>query len=229
MTTSSEDHTPHPQPVDRAGCWLYKKLVWLTPSHYLLKLLRDAIHPEPRSRKKERRWQAVGAVYLVIWLVLLGLLWYDGGAHTLFWILAALRLLEIAIYSLGLVLGEKEPTAASSLLIVAIYALQTALIFGIFEENWASQAFVSAPHVYAHRPFDYLYVSWSNMTTIGSEYTPKSTPAQLLRLGAVTSGVLLLGVVVARTLEEVKSDREGSVNPVPPDPAPAATEITREQ
>jgi hypothetical protein len=53
----------------------------------------------------------------------------------------------------------------------------------------------------AHRPFDYLYVSWTNLTTLGSEYSPTSTGARLLKMGAVTTGALLLGVVAARVAD----------------------------
>jgi hypothetical protein len=147
------------------------------------------------------------AGYMGVWLSALLVMWLFVPVpepwSTIFVVLAFFRWLEIAIFSLGLALAKTTPKGGSSLVTVGVYALQMVFIFAIAEGTLATNNFVadSGP---AARPFDYIYVSWSNMTTIGSEYTPNRALAQGLRLGAVTSGVLLLGVVVARTLEEVK-------------------------
>jgi hypothetical protein len=58
---------------------------------------------------------------------------------------------------------------------------------------------------------DFVYMSWTNLTTLGSNFFPNSIGAQALNIAEVTSGVLLLTAILAVIL--------GAVHPtVRPDP-----------
>jgi hypothetical protein len=184
-------------PLDRATEILYVGLIHLLPSYWLI---RD------RTRQRGR-----AACYVVVWFVGLIIMWrmspVAGPARTAFVVLAILRWLEIATYCLGLVLQRYEPVAAGSLVLIGIFAIQIAFIFAILGENLAEHEFVihAIATVPATDPFDYLYISWTNMTTLGNEYGPVSDMARILRLASVTSGLLLLGVGAARTLDLISS------------------------
>ena len=145
------------------------------------------------------------AAYQLAWLALLVVLLAVGRPsqpwRSIIVALATLRWVEIATYSLGLVLATHWPKTAGSLVTVAVYALQIALIFAIIEQCLVPHDFVDQAHKAAAGHFDYLYISWTNMTTLGNEYAPVSAGARVLRVGSVTSGVLLLSVIAARTLQ----------------------------
>jgi hypothetical protein len=186
-------------PLDNAGELLYVGLVHVSPSYWLV--------AKPSSRRGTR-----AVAYLVVWTVGLIVMWRMSPIHglgrTIFVVLAIARWAEIATYSLGLMFNRYTTIAAGSLMVVAIYAVQIVVSFSIIGEDLAEHMFVrQGAHgtlIAATNPFDYLYVSWCNMVTLGSEYTPRSDTARVLVLGAVTSGVLLLGVVAAHTLDLIQ-------------------------
>jgi hypothetical protein len=46
--------------------------------------------------------------------------------------------------------------------------------------------------------FDFLYISWTNMTTLGNDiYTPANDTARVLQMLTAASGLFLFGVLLA--------------------------------
>jgi hypothetical protein len=94
---------------------------------------------------------------------------------------------------------------ASNLVTIAIYAAQLVLIFAILDHSFATTEFVSNSCARASRASDYLYISWSDLTTIGNNiYTPQNSVARYLELLTTTSGLLLLTVLVAFGINTIK-------------------------
>ena len=51
---------------------------------------------------------------------------------------------------------------------------------------------------------DFVYMSWTNLTTLGSSFNPNGVGAQALPLTEVTCGLLLLTVILAVVLGLVR-------------------------
>lgn len=122
----------------------------------------------------------------------------------IFGFLAGWRWLEIFTVGLGIVLNQSESLLGHSLVTIAFLGAQVALIFAILDHSFATAGFVSqagtAHSATAARPFDYLYISWTNMVTLGNSYSAMTDAARGLTMATGTSGVLLLGVFVASAI-----------------------------
>jgi hypothetical protein len=168
-------------------------------------------YAERHEKKAEKARLNLQRTYWVIgWLFLLGAIWAINPAPTswkwLFAAIAVIRLLEIFTSALGTILQQETQIGARSLVTVAIYAAQLALIFAILDHSLAATAFVHGS-AYATRASDFLYISWSDLTTIGNNlYTPQDSVARYLELMTTTSGLLLLTVLVAFGIDAVKKD-----------------------
>jgi hypothetical protein len=139
--------------------------------------------------------------WLTGWLVALTLMWATNPSNKIisivFAILAICRLIEILTTGLGTILNRKQQSRARSVTTIAIYALQSTLIFAILEHTWAGTSFISGA-THATSAFDFLFISWSSITNIGNNvYVPASTTAKLLQSLNSSFGVLLLGVLLA--------------------------------
>ncbi len=149
------------------------------------------------------------AYWVTGWLFLLGAIWLinpgPSSWRLLFAGLALMRLLEIFTSGLGTVLRQKTQVGASNLVTIAIYAAQLVLIFAILDHSFATTEFVTESGAHATRASDYLYISWSDLTTIGNNiYAPQNSVARYLELLTTTSGLLLLTVLVAFGINIVK-------------------------
>jgi hypothetical protein len=67
------------------------------------------------------------------------------------------------------------------------------------------------------------------MTTLGNQYTPVSTLAHVLEVGANTTGILLLGVVVARAIGLISDARMAAPDVNPPGGTGAAAQASAAQ
>lgn len=202
---TEEDLSPRKYfPFDRAALLIYRLGFWLAPSWWF-------IDTRKRQRTAEEE-EKESAIYVTIWFLVLTAAWLwapsDGTAATILGCLALFRFVEIAVAILGFVLDQREPKIARSLVTIAILALQVALIFSILDHSFARDDFLK-PEVLtmgqagvhaAGSPLEYLYLSWTYMTTLGNPYTPGSELARILQLGATTSGILLLSIVAARAI-----------------------------
>jgi hypothetical protein len=113
--------------------------------------------------------------------------------------LAIYRWAEVFTTGLGLVLGKPSFRPPRTLLASGIYALQITLVFAILDHSFAASGFAGA---HPTQPLDYLYVGWTDMTTLGT-VTSNSDAAHALTMATVTSGILLLAIMVSLAVNEV--------------------------
>jgi hypothetical protein len=192
-------------PLDIGAAWAYSFLLRLCISWWLI----DRFGKYKNSPDGDRG----RAAYVMVWLAILGALWFasptNGTCMAIFGAIASIRWLEIATTCLGLVLDRREPVRARRLITIAIYALQIVLIFAILDHSWVALEFTMADgHTHATQifdRFDYLYMSWTDMTTLGNNFIPLSKLAGFFQFATTTSGILLLGVVAARAISASES------------------------
>jgi preprotein translocase subunit SecG len=159
------------------------------------------------SKDGRRALWVLGSLFLLfaLWLVNPG----PPLAKGIFAFVAAWRLLEIFTTGLGTSLEEERQVRARSLVTIAIYALQVTLIFAVLYHSLSTDDFVSNPgHSHAAHATDYFYVSWTNVTSLGSTYDPTTGLARLLSVLTTTFGIFLLGVLLAFGIDAVKKDEE---------------------
>jgi hypothetical protein len=173
----------------------------------------------------------VATVYLLlVTLMLVVLLWLDPSGtfwKTIFVILSGWRLLEIVIVGLSVVLGREDRVIGFRLVTVGIWAANVALVFAILGHSIATNGFVAQGNETASAPFDYLYISWSQMLTVGSSYSAATTNARVLSLGASTSGAFLLAVFVASALSHERTARKTTALCTAPVAGPLRKPATR--
>ena len=206
ITTEQE---PGRYPFDRGAIRIYRAGLWLAPSWWLI--------DTRRSQRTEEREQNETACYVMFWFAALIVFWLispnDDTAAQILGAVALFRLIEITLTVLGFVLDRREPKIARSLITIGILALQVALIFAIVDHSFARLDFLRPGSTVAHEhpattPFEYFYLSWTYMTTLGNQYTPKTEFASALQLAANTWGLLLLGIVVARAIAIVDETKK---------------------
>lgn len=205
-------------PLDQLGVLLFHKLLLpLTPSWRLITLFEKTLestakeHNPPSAaddaliHTHTKRTRAIGTMWVAF--VTGGLLFMlvanpaDHAASYIFAGLALWRWLGIFTVGLGIALIQQESVLGNSLMTIGVWAAQIAIIFAILDHSFAPTAFILHPHthdaVVATVPFDYLYLAWTHMTTLGNPFEPTTAGAKVLSMAASTSGVLLLAVLVA--------------------------------
>jgi hypothetical protein len=179
-------------PLEVGAFWFHGLLLRLCAFWWIID--RREGEDENGSRDKFR------ALWVISWLTLLIVMWAANPTGTLskvFVVIAVLRLVEIFTSGLGTLLERRQYARVRSLITIAIYTLQVALIFAILEHGLAGNAFVSG-HSHATSAFDFLYISWTNMTTLGNDiYTPANDTARILQMLSSASGLFLFGVLLA--------------------------------
>ncbi len=227
--------------VDRWVLSLYRFGFWLAPSWLFIDAAepfatKGSLPPEQRARVERREERAL-ALYIVGWLAVLIVLWLLAPMSTTLAIgcvvIALVRLVEIIIAVLGFILDRRHLRFASSLITIALLAIQIALIFAILAQSLARHDFVKpdllavsegGPAV-ATTPAEFLYLMWTYMTTLGNPYIAASGIARLLQVSANTAGILLLGIVAAHAVGLIR----GGSDVVPATPAePEAAEAELE-
>jgi Ion channel len=192
-----------PWPLEIGALWIYEILLRLCGFWWII---------DRRERDStDGSWDQARVAWVLGWLVALIIMWLinpTGILRQVFAVLVLFRLLEIFTTGLGTVLDRRQQARARSLITIGIYALQSAFIYAILEHSWASTAFVSG-HTHAKTAFDFLYISWTDMTTLGNNiYTPANTIARVLQMLTATSGVLLLGVLLAFGINRISSKNQ---------------------
>jgi hypothetical protein len=144
-------------------------------------------------------------IYMLVWVAVLFAIWainpLDKPARYVVAGPATYRWLEVFTTGLGLVLGKPSFRPPRTLLASGIYALQITLVFAILDHSFAASGFAG---VHPTRALDYLYVSWTDMTTLGT-VTSNSDAAHALTMATVTSGILLLAIMVSLAVNDVAS------------------------
>jgi len=164
------------------------------------------------AKKKPRKWDRRRGKYVIGWTVLLIGVWLLNPSS--FWArmavggLATYRAYEIIVSGLGTALGDATQTRARNLITIGFYGVQLTLIFAIVYHSFAGGCFQPAHdssfdgHLAST---DYLYISWANFTSLGQEaYEAKSEVAQFLEVSTTSMGILLLAVLLAFGINEVK-------------------------
>jgi len=175
-----------------------------------------------RPNSQEARWDERRANWVLGWVVVLLVLWLVNPAPTtlkvFFAVLAGVRLLEVFTTGLGTALREQQQVRARNLVTIAFYFVQVTLIFAILYHCLATSDFIDSNHSAASRVVDYLYISWSNITSLGNSiYVPEGDTARFLEVLTTTSGILLLGVLLAFGIGEVSGkDEEAAKKPDEP-------------
>jgi hypothetical protein len=206
--------------LDRGAFCFFWILLLLCPFWWLI----DRREPVPPTKQEEKEWNRRRALWVVGWLVGLLGIWLINpapiGWKVAFALLAGVRLLEVFTSGLGTVLKQTQQARARSLVTIGIYAAQLTLIFAILYHSVATEHFVkdpsgpTSPPAHATAAPDYLYISWSDLTTHNNNtYSPDGDIARLLQVSATTSGVLLLGVLLAYGINAVNEEANGEGEP----------------
>jgi hypothetical protein len=133
------------------------------------------------------------------------------------WILPTagfLRLLDILVSGLRVIFTATSEAyavedARRTLLLTLINVSVVILIFAV-SDRWLATAwpqYVTFKDALGGRltgQTDFLYMSWTNLTTLGSNFTPGDIGAQALNIAEVTCGLLLLTVILAGVLASVR-------------------------
>jgi hypothetical protein len=156
----------------------------------------------------ERKYDIWRARWVVGFLLLLVPLWLVNPASRVlqlaFAVVAIVRLWEILTTGLGTSLALEQQIRARNLVTIAIYASQATLIFAILYHSLAAGHFSLEQGPSATGAFDYLYASWANLTSLGSTFEPEGGGARFLAVLTTTTGIVLLGVLLAFGIDTVK-------------------------
>ncbi len=200
ISSTTEDRTP----LEQFAVRCFDVLLRLAPSWWLTK----ALGKDSEDLADTRQNRVIATYYVVFVTATLVALWLispsDEIARLAFGGITIWRLVEIFTVGLGIVLRQENSLIGYSFVTVAFWGVQVALIFAILDHSFATAAFVlpgtrGGPKV-ASRPFDYLYISVTQMVTLGNEYDATTDGARALAMAAGATGVLLLAVYVASAL-----------------------------
>lgn len=207
-------------PFDEWALYLYRLGFWLAPSWLFIDAAerwQTAGKKGPERSRIIRQQKTSTALYVAVWCAVLFAIWLltpeNNTIATAAAIIAIFRLFEIALTILGFVLDQREPQIAGSLITIGLLGLQVVFIFAILDNAFAHDGFLlpgvdtnaKGAHPAAATQFEYLYLSWTYMITIGNEYTPDTGPARFLQIATTSTGIVLLGIVAARAIGLVGS------------------------
>jgi hypothetical protein len=120
------------------------------------------------------------------------------GTPLLVGVLALIRLEEIAVFLFGMLV--RLWWAKANVYRVLVYAFQMPFILGIAMRSFATCGFVNSQGACPNGSVGFLYVAFTNMTTLGNQYVPTGRPAQLLTMLAALLGLLLFGGVLSSAI-----------------------------
>lgn len=174
-----------------------------------------------------RRWlpgSRPGDVYVLAWMVLLttaGPLFDRYQVGWLWWmilLLSAFRLLDILAVQLGILLVDRKrdhhylQSIERSAILAILNIAQAAICFGVGSAALARlfpNAFVFAAdchtvmtngcsgYISPQYSFDYIYMCWGQLLTVGSKYSPVTAGAEAVHMLAVGTGLLLVVLSLA--------------------------------
>jgi hypothetical protein len=153
--------------------------------------------PDPRDVRIATIYVLAVTVLLVTALLVgsIGQPW-----RTVVEVLVIWRLLEIFTVGLGIVLRSRGPLFGRSVVAVAFLALQVTLAFAILDQLLAHSGFAAGKTAPAS-PLQFLYISWTEMTTLGGSYAPTTDTARTLEMATGTSGILVLAILVQTAVQ----------------------------
>jgi len=205
--------------LERWALFVEKILLRLCPFYHCIDRLEAketrALAARGRRTTTTRNWDLGRALWVVGSLLLLAKLWYWNPAQKwamiLVGVVAGVRLFEILVTSLGTALGESSQVRARSLITIALYGVQLVLIFAILYHSFDATGFMATGSGEALGASDYLFISWSSFTSLGTEaFTPVNEGARYLQVATTSAGILLLGVLLAFGINEVQANRGSS-------------------
>jgi hypothetical protein len=188
----------------------------LCPSYWLIDRWEEAERAKQKAAGKlqvpKKRWDRGRAFYLLAWSVGLVVAWLVnpgiGWTMTAVGALASWRLFEILVTGLGTALGQTAQVRARNLVTIGVYGFQLTLVFAILYHSFATTGFGGRTLA----PWDYLYVSWAAITSLGNgTFTATSEGARFLEVANTTAGIFLLAVLLAFGINEVqRKNQSGS-------------------
>jgi hypothetical protein len=206
-------------PLERVAMRLLWLLLLLCPFWWCIDWRESKALSKPvrkqTNKEIEEEWEQRRAGWVVGWLALLIAMWLINPAPVTwrlpFALLALVRLLEIVTTGLGTILWQEQQVRARNLVTIIVYAVQVTLIFAIVDHSFAMNSFVpeSGTGEAAARASDFLYISWSDMVTLGNSYTPQNGGARFLEVLTTSSGIFLLSVLLAFGINALASSEDG--------------------
>lgn len=190
-------------PFDRGAYWAYRKLVRWMPSATLVRKLGSGkpLAPDENPDPRDVRIAAIYVLAVTVPLLVALLVGFVGQPwRTIVVAVVVVRLLEIFTVGLGLVLGRRGPLFGRSVVAVGLLALQVTIVFAVLDQALAHTGFTGSG-VRATSPLQFLYISWTHMTTLGGSYDPTTDTARALQMATSTAGILVLAVLVQAAVQ----------------------------
>lgn len=214
---TEEEHPTFNWPLETGVYYVFSCLLHICP--FWLLIDSSVIFKTDKGKERARAGWVVG------WLAALLVLWLWSPLPSAVCVgLAAIRLVEIYVTGLGTLLNQQDQARARNMVTIVAYVLQAILIFAIFGHDLARDSFVANPETLnatvAASSFDFLYISWSNLTSLGNNYVTQSDFAHFLEVFSTTTGIFLLSVLLAFGIDEAKGlGGTGAETPADPETA----------
>jgi hypothetical protein len=160
--------------------------------------------------KTDRAKELARAAWVIAWTFGLIVLWKFSPVAAWFCVaLALVRLYEIYITGIGTILNQRSMARARNVATIVLYVIQAIFIFAILGQGLESGGFIAEPVTHASRevaskPVDFLYISWTNLTSLGNDFHAQTNFGRFLEVFATTTGIFLLSVLLAFGIEEAK-------------------------
>lgn len=158
------------------------------------------------------------AGWVVLWTFGLVLLWRFSPIGAWFCaLLASVRLYEIYITGIGTILNQRSMARARSVMTIVVYVIQAVFIFAILGQSLEPDGFVAdlagrgAGEV-ASQPVDFLFISWSNLLSLGNDFDARTNLGRFLEVFATSTGIFLLSVLLAFGIDAVKPPGAGDTS-----------------
>ncbi|MFE3795588.1 hypothetical protein [Nocardia tengchongensis] len=203
--------------------WMYARVLPGVPSSWIryLATLWTSGDDDRKARAADRCLE----VYMVLTTVILGVgvmtqVHPDGMQFTpgrpsgaTVWLVAVivvgfLRLVEILSQAVEVILERIFVGAMSALTTLAFYVLQSVAIFTICAEFVGPNGFISSDNTKPKCWTDFLYMTWINMTTLGSSYTASSALGRLVVAASTSTAILLFSVLLGYVVGKLGKKQE---------------------
>jgi hypothetical protein len=173
---------------------IYDFFRFFAPSDNLYKLVEWRTHSKRYASLAED-------FYVLAATLLLVLLWLfvdpDGSLATVALVIAVVRGVEVMVVALGLILVKEDVhLGRDQLLVAAVYGVQLPLILAIVARVGMASDFSAEGGVHPSSPLEFLYISWTNMTTLGNSYVATTDSARALVIASGAVGIVLLGLFI---------------------------------
>lgn len=206
--------------------WVYEHVLPALPSSWIRYLATE--WASGTNADKARVADRSLEVYIVVTTLILGggvmtQVHPDGMHFTLGWptgatvwsagviVVGFVRLVEILAQSVEVILERIFVKAMSALTTLAFYVLQSVAIFTICAEFVGPHGFAYSGSPQPEGWTDFLYMTWANMTTLGSSYSASSAWGRLVVAASTGTAVLLFSVLLGYVVGKLgKTEDTGS-------------------